>query len=314
VYVILPIALAVIILTWLLLRRCTLIWLKRPTTVAESVYAGIAAWLFLLSMLFWFIGMVLTSLNFFATHAAVDIWAVLLSVMLTGFGAIFFSRSNSELGIDDTTDYIKEALQFRRSGQSRLDLISFIQERQSHRNQPAVENDHEKLQRTRLLKKLSKGKELEAQLALLREGTTVDIHERWRMQVNNHSFHPFCEKVVEVRIEPNRKRFSVIIDFAEFSETQLKDETTVLRFNRQVYDFLQSTNAEAFLKPYAPFFESYFLLCRAKRMNEENSEIFYPFMKAGLLVSELRRLEGFYFNPRKLSEIASIAFNHGAPV
>jgi hypothetical protein len=314
VYVILPIALAVVLLTWLLLRRFTLIWLERPITVAESVYAGIAAWLFLLSTFLWFVGLILTSLDFLVTHVTVDIWAVILSIILTGFGTIYFRRSSSELGIDDTTDYMKEALQFRRSGQSRLDLISIIQERQSYRNQPAVENDHESLQRARLLERLTKGKELEAQLALLREGTTVDIHDRWRMQVDHHSFHPFCEKVVEVRIEPNRKRFSFMIDFAEFSETQLKDETTVLRFNRQVYDFLQSTNAEAFLKPYAPFFESYFLLCRAKRMNEENTEIFYPFMKAGLLVSELRKLEGFYFNPRKLSEIATIAFHHGAPV
>jgi len=43
-------------------------------------------------------------------------------------------------------------------------------------------------------------------------------------------------------------------------------------------------------------------------------QVFYPFMKAGMLVSELRNLEGFYFNPRKLSEIATVAFNDGAQV
>jgi hypothetical protein len=40
----------------------------------------------------------------------------------------------------------------------------------------------------------------------------------------------------------------------------------------------------------------------------------YPFMKVGALVSELRKLEGSYFNPRKLSEITTLAFNSGAQV
>jgi hypothetical protein len=129
-----------------------------------------------------------------------------------------------------------------------------------------------------------------------------------------HSPHPFCAKVQESRIEPHRKRLSLFIDFPEFTEEQFKDEMTVLRFNRQVYDFLQSLNAEAWLKPYTPFFESYFLICRALRLNTRNTDVFYPFMKTGVLVSDLRKLEGFYFNPRKLAEIAAVAFNHGAQV
>ena len=41
---------------------------------------------------------------------------------------------------------------------------------------------------------------------------------------------------------------------------------------------------------------------------------FVLIMKAGVLVSELHKLEGSYFNPRKLSEIATLAFNNGAQV
>jgi hypothetical protein len=189
-----------------------------------------------------------------------------------------------------------------------------MQQRQKKRHRHVAGNDPESLQRARLQADLSKGKELDAQLSLLRDGTTVDMIEMWHAQTKLHSYHPFCEKVQESRIEPNRKRFSLLIDFPEIHEEQLKDETTVLRFNRQVYDFLQSMNAESWLKPFAPFFESYFLICRAARINKDNTEVFYPFMKAGILVSKLRTLEGFYFNPRKLSEIAAIAFNHGAQV
>jgi len=265
-------------------------------------------------MLFWFGGIVLTLLEFLSSHDSTDLWVVIFSSLITAFGIPFFLRSRSEFGLDDTQDYIKEAIQFRRSGQRRLDLISLMQQRQRRRRKLVAGNNPESLQRARLQANLSKVKELDAQLALLREGTTIDISEIWYMQPKMHSLHPFYEKVQEARIEPNRKRFSIFIDFPEFNEIQFKDEMVVLRFNRQVYDFFQSLYSESWLKPYAPFFESYFLMCRAKRMNKDQSEVFYPFIKVGILVSELRKLEGFYFNPRKLSEIATVAFNQGAQV
>ena len=313
-YVILPIALAVMILTWILLRRFTKIWIERQISFVESTVAGIAAWLFLFSFVMWFGGMVLTILEFLSSHDSADIWSIIFSSLITVFGANFFLRSRSEIGLDDTKDYIKEAIQFRRSAQSRLDLLSLIQRRQRQRARSAAGNDPESRQRARLQANLNKGKELDAQFALLREGTTIDISELWMTQTTMHSFHLFCEKVEEVRIEPSRKRISLFIDFPEFTEAQFKDEMIVLRFNRQVYDFLQSMNSEPWLKPYAPFYESYFLMCRAKRVNKDHTEVFYPFMKTGMLVSELHKLEGSYFNPRKLSEFAAVAFNNGAQV
>jgi hypothetical protein len=81
-----------------------------------------------------------------------------------------------------------------------------------------------------------------------------------------------------------------------------------------VYDFFQSINAEPWLKPYSQFFESYFLMCRATKNIPGGAELMYPFMKVEALVSELRKLEGSYFNPRKLSEITTLAFNSGAQV
>jgi hypothetical protein len=297
-----------------MLRRFTLIWIDRQISFVESAIAGIAAWLFLFSFVLWFGGMVLTILEFLSSHAALDIWAIIFSTLLTVVGANYFLRSRSEIGLDETKDYIKEAIQFRRSAQSRLDLLSLVQQQQRQRTQPAAGNDPDSLQRARLQANLNKGKEFDVQFALLREGTTIDISELWITQTKMHAFHLFCEKVEEVRIEPSRKRLSIFIDFPEFNEAQLKDEMFVVRFNRQVYDFLQSMNAESWLKLYAPFFESYFLMCRAKRMNKDSTEVFYPFMKTGMLVSELHKLEGSYFNPRKLSEIAAVAFNHGAPV
>ena len=130
VYLILPIALTVLILTWLQLRRFTRIWIDRPISFTESTVAGFFAWVFILSIVMWLGGIVLTLLDFMSSHRIIEIREVIVSAIITGYVAFFFLRSRSVVGIDDTLDYLKEAIQFRRSGQRRLDLISLMQQRQ----------------------------------------------------------------------------------------------------------------------------------------------------------------------------------------
>jgi hypothetical protein len=313
VYVVLFIALVGFILTWPPLRRYTRIWIQRPITIRESLVAGIAAWISLFSVMVWFSGIVLTCIDFLSTHNNTDIWVITLSLLLTGSVLNFLIQSRSETGLDDTQDFFKEAIQFRRSEQRRLDLLSLMQQGRKHRKKRAV-NDSESRQRERLQANLDKEKELDTQITRLREGTLVDLSEVWHSHARTHSTNPLYEKVQEARIDPTKKRLSLFADFPELNEELLKDETTVLRFNRQVYDFFQSMNAEPWLKSYAPFFESYYLMCRATKKNLEGTELLYPFMKVGAMISELHKLEGSYFNPRKLSEIASLAFNNGGQV
>lgn len=279
----------------------------------ESIVAGMTAWISLFSVLVWFVGIVLSSINFLSTHNMTDIWVITLSLLLTGSVLNFLIQSRSETGLDDTHDFFKEAIQFRRSEQRRFDLLSLMERGRKNKKKHAV-NDSESRQRERLQANLDKEKDLDIQITRLREGTLVDLSEVWRSHARTHSTTPLYEKVQEARIDPNRKRLSLFADFPELNEELLKDETTVLRLNRQVYEFFQSMNAEPWLKSYAPFFESYYLMCRATKKNLEGNEFLYPFMKVGIMVAELHKLEGSYFNPRKLSEIASLAFNHGDQV
>jgi len=312
-YVIFPIALVGFLLTWPLLRRFTRIWRQRPITASESIVAGTIAWLFLFSLLAWFGGIGLTLVDYIFTHKIIDMGILLVTLVFTGFVMHFSNQARYDQHLDDTQDFFKEAIQFRRSEQRRLDLLSLMRQGRKHKKGSAV-NDSESRQRERLQANLNKEKEQDAQLTLLREGTIIDMSELWRIHTQTHSPHPLYEKVQEVRIDPNKKRLSLYADFPELNEEQLKDETTILRFNRQVYDFFQSMNAEPWLKPFTPFFESYFLMCRATKIIPEGAELMYPFMKVGALVSELHKLEGSYFNPRKLSEITTLVFNSGAQV
>jgi hypothetical protein len=313
-YVIFPIVLAVFVLTWIQLRRFTVIWIDRPPSIPESIISGICAWLFLLSIVAWFGGIVFLLIQFLGAHNTKDIWVLIFCVLVTGYGADFFLRARSDFSTRDTQDYLKEAIQFRRSAQSRLDVISYIQARRSRQNRSGKSVTHEALERARLKVSLSKGKELDTQLDLLRAGTSIDVSELWLAQMKTRSAHPFYQKVSEAKIDPNRKRLSFHINFEDLTEDLLKDEMNVLRLNRQVYDFFQTLNTEPFLKPYVLFFDSYFILCRAVRIDKNHAEVFYPFMRVGILIADLRKLEGFYFNPRKLTDIAAVAFNNGAQI
>jgi hypothetical protein len=312
-YIIFPIALFGLLLTGTLLRRFTRIWIQRPITASESIVAGTIAWLFLFSILAWFGGIVLLCFDTLSSYKILDIGILFVSILLTAFVMNSFIQSRYDMHLDDTQDFFKEAIQFRRSEQRRLDVLSLMRQGLKHKSKRGV-NDSESRQHEQLKATLNKEKERDTQLTLLREGNMIDMSELWHIHTQTHSPHPLYEKVQEVRIDPNKKRFSLHADFPELSEDQLKDETTVLRFNRQVYDFFQSINAEPWLKPYTPFFECYFLMCRATKKIPDGTELMYPFMKVGVLVSELRTLEGSYFNPRKLSEITTLTFNDGAQV
>jgi hypothetical protein len=314
VYIILPIAFAVLIISWLLLRRFTKVWVDRPITAFESFIAGISAWLFIFSIFSWFGGIALTLIELLGGQEIEDVWALLFAVLLTGYGMDFLIRSNPEMHLGETKEFIKEAIQFRRSAQRRLDLISLIQLKQKDKKLPVFENSPDSRQRVRLQAKLFKEKELDTQITRLREGNIVDIEDVWRERTKTIPTNSFFQQVQEVRVDPNRKRLSLTADFPELNAISLQDEMIILRFNRQVYDFMQFLNSENWIKPYTQFFESYFIICRATRTNPDGIEILYPFMKVGMSITDLRKMESGYFNPRKLSEIAALAFNNGSPV
>ncbi len=313
-YIFLPTVLAVMLVSWFLLRRLAKTWVERPPSAGEAVFNGVIAWTLIVSILSWFAGILLLLVNFLSAYETTDILVLIFVLMLTGYGFEFYFRSGTDVGVDDTADFIKEELQFRRSGQRRLDLLELMELRRIQRERAKAVADTDADERSRLQADLNKGKNLENQLLLLRENKPVDVLETWRLKCKTRSALPLYERIDEARIDPERKRLVLYGTFPHLNESQLTDETNVLRLNRQVYDFFQSVNNEPWLKPFAPFIDGYFLLCRTERPSQNGEPVLYPFMKVNVLISDLRRLEGSYFNPRKLGEISTLVFNNGAPV
>ena len=312
-YIILPISAVVLIVSWLQLRRISKIWMQRPVSTDESITAGIAAWFFLFSILTWFFGIYLLFIQVLNEKDITDIFILTFFVLLTAYIFYFYIQSRYELRYDETMDFWKEALQFRRSDQRRLDILDLMQKERGRKQiKKGFKKDALLQERIQLQANLEKEKEQNAQLDLLRKGVGINIIEMCQKHI--HPSQPLFEKVKEARIDPDKKKLALHADFPELNEENLKDDTAVLRLNRQIFDFFQILNAEPWLKPYSPYYETYFLICRTTKKIQDGTEILYPFMKVEAKISELRKLEGTYFNPRRLSEIAELYFNGGAQV
>jgi hypothetical protein len=276
--------------------------------------SGIASWLHVCSHLLWYAGMGLTVWNFLVTHDLTDIWVLLFAALVTGYAIDFYVRSQSGIGVEDTKEFLKEGLQFRRSAQHRLNVLEVMERRRAQRQPELNISNPAVMDRIRLQDNLNKEGGVKKQLSLLQRGNAVDITDIWKQQIEDRSKHPFLDSVEEVRIDPQRKRLMLQVMFSEVIDGQWTDDTNVLRLNRQVYDFFCFLHTQPWLKPYASFIESYFLICRSTKQSYDGQSIAYPFMKVGMTTADVQKFEGAYFNPRRLSELAAVAFAHGEPV
>lgn len=298
----------------MILRHYANIWVRRPIDAFESLVGGVASWLHVCAHIAWYAGMVLVAWEFFMTHDVTNIWILLFAAMLTGYAIEFYVKSSEGTGLEDTKEFLKEGLQFRRSAQRRLDVLELMRQRRAQRQPKLDLSDPNVVDRIRLQDNLNKEGELKRQLSLLQRGNTIDLNDVWKQQLEDRTQHPFIENVDEVRLDPVRKRLMLQVMFSDIKEGQWNDDANVLRLNRQIYEFFRLLNTEPWLKAYAPFIESYFLICRSTKRGYDGQPIAYPFMKVGMTTADILKLEGTYFNPRRLSELAAVAFAHGEPV
>ena len=262
----------------------------------------------------WYVGIGLVGWEFFITHDITDIGILLFAALLTGYVIEFYVKSSEGSGLEDTKEFLKEGLQFRRSAQRRLDILALMHQRREKRRSKLDLSDPTVVDRIRLQENLNKEGDVKRQLSLLQRGNAIELIDLWKQKIEDRTTHPFIDMVEEVRIDPQRKRLMIQVMFANVEKEDWNDDTNVLRLNRQVYDFFRFLNAESWLKPYASFFESYFLICRNTKRGYDGQPISYPFMKVGMTTAEVQKLEGTYFNPRRFANLAAVAFAHGEPV
>jgi hypothetical protein len=258
------------------------------------------------ALIVWAAGIILTGVDLLNAYTGENIWTLIVAFSLTAFFAHLIFRTRSEMEYDDTFDFIREMLQFRRSAQHRLSVIDLIQQRRKqNRHAHAAMGTSGALEYAKLQFQLAHSQDA--------AGQTIDLTEPWKAASEKYATHAFYSCIQEVKIDPARKRLMLILNLYEYYEETFADESAELKLFRQTYDFLQSIRNDLRLKPYAEFVDSiYMIYRRIKRIGQE--ELLYPFFKAGILIDDLKNYEGAYFNPRKLSTIAAIAFHKGDQV
>ncbi len=295
---------------WAGLRYFTKVWIRRPLSAFESIISGIFAWLFVISLVLWGILLVLLFLRLIKVYNVEDLWSFLIAIFFTGYFTEFILSSRSELILDETIDFIKDALQFRRSAQHRITVLELLAQKRKERSKKRKTS----VERLRIEQEIKIEEAIAEQVNNLSKGKTVSITEIWKQLNVKYISHDFYNFINEIRIDPVRKRLMVQLDLTIYDEISFKDELEEMKLYRQVYDFMVLLSEDPRLKQFRSYIENIYLLCRRSTYNTQKEKILYPFLKAGVRLEELKETIGSYFNPRKLPELAAIAFKKGLPV
>lgn len=315
-YILLGIILLLFLLFWNLLRHYTNVWVHRPLEFHESIVAGINAWFFLFAILSWFIVLLISVVNLITQFELADLWTIILGVSFTGYCVEFALRSRSELILDETIDFFKEALFFRRSSQRRITVLELLEQRRIEREERRKQSKKKRNTEREILELEQKQEKLQqTYFKELQAGNTVSILSYWTLFQGKYVSHEFYDSIVDIRIDPSRKRLMLLLNLDSYNTVSFEEEDVAeLRLYRQVYDFLLIIIEDPRVKQYAAFFESIYVLCRRLSKNTHGEDFYYPFLKVGVRVDELQQTIGGYFNPRKFPQIAAIAFKKGLPV
>ncbi|MFZ1979438.1 MAG: hypothetical protein WAV76_15900, partial [Bacteroidota bacterium] len=187
--------------------------------MAESFFCGTASWLLIVELITWIMGIILIAVDVLNTHRGRDIWTLLLAVSLTVFFANFIFRTKSEMEYDNTFDFIKETLQFRRSAQHRLSVIElFQQRRQQKKYTPKALQTPDAREYAKLQFHLAQSQDVAGRIDQLRAGQTIDLTELWNATPEKYATHPFYAGIQEVKIDPARKRITLLLNLYEYYE------------------------------------------------------------------------------------------------
>ncbi|MCX7985022.1 MAG: hypothetical protein N3A63_09000 [Bacteroidetes bacterium] len=277
--------------------------------------AGIGAWLFLFVMVAWCVVLLISGINLITQFELSDLWTVIIGVTFTGYCIEFALRSRSEIVLDETIDFIKEALLFRRSTQRRITVLELLAQRREERIQKRELSRKKKNSERELLELEKKQHKLQqSYIKELQEGSPVSLLAYWNSAQGKYPSHEFYTSIVDLKIDPGKKRLMVLLNLDSYNTVSFDDGVAELRLFRQVYDFIVCIIDDPRLRHFTPFFESVYLLCRRLSKTTEGEQFYYPFLKVGARIDEIQETIGKYFNPRKFSTIAAVAFKRGLPV
>jgi len=150
---------------------------------------------------------------------------------------------------------------------------------------------------------------LQDQLGQLKAGEVADISDTFKLNAVKHKTHDFYELASEMKITPKEKLLSFRIVFPNVNAQTTFDADRVYRLKQNLYDLFQALRSEAWLNPYAEFFEKLMVVCYRTDTDTFGLPIQKPFFSVEIALVELEQREGKLFVATELDKIAVVSFN-----
>jgi hypothetical protein len=278
----------------------------------KKIIAGIFSWIFFLSTAAWMMLFGDTLAAWLTSPEDGQFLSVLISVAVFLCVYILSLRPSAPYPATEFLVFALSSLSFRSEASvSTNKLITFLRKREFDKFLKEVQPDTQNQiiqQRENLIEHLSQQQTITDELRQLENGTVVDIINANKPFPTMLSHHPFFKYLKRLTINPQERKVHLkLVNLQALEGTQLDADARV-SFLRQVYDFIQATAHEPFIKQYARFFDVLsltmfkFLTVDGSKKSEE------PIFLFEISTTVLQKIESTYMNPSKLGTVATVQF------
>jgi hypothetical protein len=282
------------------------------TSHFKKIIAGIFSWIFFLSAAAWMMLFGDTLAAWLTSAENGQLLSLLISVAVFLCVYILSLRPNASFPATEFLIFALASLSFRseNSGSTKK-LIMFLRKRAFNQFLKEVQPDTQDQiiqQRENLIEHLHHQQTATDGLKQLKNGTSVDIIDANKPFPIIFSRHPFFKYLKKLTINPLDRKAHLQLVYSQILEGAQLHATARSPFLRQAYDFVQAIAHEAFMRRYAPFFDTISLALFKSLVADATKTIEEPVFLLEISTIMLNKIESTYFNPSKFDTIATVRF------
>ena len=293
-------------------KYLSLKWTSINTSPFKKIIAGIFSWIFFLSTAVWMILFGDTLGSWLTSPEDGQFFSILVSIAVFLCVYILSLRPGAPYPVTEFLVFALASLSFQSATSvSTSKLIMFLRKRAFNQFLKEVQPDTQDQiiqQRENLIEHLRHQQTATDGLKQLKNGISVDIIDANKPFPIIFSRHPFFKYLKKLTINPRDRKAHLQLVYSQILEGTQLNAVARSSFLRQVYDFVQAIAHEAFMRRYAPFFDTISVALFKSLASDSTKTIEEPIFLLEISTIMLNKIESTYFNPSKFDAIATIRF------
>lgn len=319
---------AILVGSYLLLRKVCLTFDDKHFSVVGSFATGMLTWIFLLSVASWIV------LTFYLVYALLAERALgsLFGLMFIGMATGFAIQANEVFDASTVMQFVRRAALFRPTKPHSVLLaeeldkknIRDIHKETSNKPFPVLgtqkrlltEDEVQQYRKEMLAAKdrLTRSIRFDEEIQKLKAGHIVHITDPWKIYTFSHVFHDLYAEMHELQIDPQTRTLQFRLNIQEATEAALQDPIYVYQLKQDLYQLLQVLNTDPWLASYSEFYDHFVAICFGIEPDAFGHSQMYPFLRIDIVRSQLSQREGKFVNAADLHTISALTFNNGKPI